>query len=152
MFGSYLFKVWCIFPKAPWDSGRYAFRLNSFVFNLIDAKLAEINETYNWILIWLSCFRKTHNSKTKIVRALIIVLVLIFLSGMAIEKRVVIYIFPYLVLGSVLTQSTITLLEDYSKAGMGRSRATRMFWFGFHITRKMLPDQQFLATSRLIFD
>jgi hypothetical protein len=58
---------------------------------------------------------------------LIIVLVLIFLSGMAIEKRVVIYIFPYLVLGSVLTQSTITLLEDYSKAGMGRSRATRMF-------------------------
>jgi cyclopropane fatty-acyl-phospholipid synthase-like methyltransferase len=30
---------------------RYAFRLNRFVFNLIDAKLAEINETYNWILI-----------------------------------------------------------------------------------------------------
>ena len=38
---------------------------------------------------------------------------------MAIEKRVVIYIFLYLVLGSVLTQSTITLLEDYSKAGIG---------------------------------
>jgi hypothetical protein len=46
---------------------------------------------------------------------------------MAIEKRVAIYIFPYLVLGSGLTQSTITLLEDNSKAGMGRSRATRMF-------------------------
>jgi hypothetical protein len=46
---------------------------------------------------------------------------------MAIEKRVVIYIFPYLVLGSGLTQSTVTLLEDYSKAGMGRSRTTRIF-------------------------
>jgi hypothetical protein len=51
--------------------------------------------TYNWILIWLSCFRKTHYSQTKIVRAFIIVLALIFLSGMAIEKRVAIYIFPY---------------------------------------------------------
>ena len=70
---------------------------------------------------------KTHKSKTKIVRALLIVLALIFLSGMAIEKRVAIYIFPYLVLGSGLTQSTITLLEDNSKAGMGRSRAIRMF-------------------------
>jgi hypothetical protein len=76
---------------------------------------------------------------------------------MAIEKRVeehIIvskYIFPYLVLGSGLTQSTITLLEDYSKAGTGRSGATRKFWFGFHITRQMLQDQQFLATSRLIF-
>ena len=46
---------------------------------------------------------------------------------MAIEKRVVIHIFPYLVLGSGLPQSTITLLEDYSKVGMGLSRATRMF-------------------------
>jgi hypothetical protein len=70
---------------------------------------------------------KTHKSTTKIVRALIIVLALIFLSGMAIEKRVVIHIFPYLVLRSGLSQSTITLLEDYSKAGTGLSRATRMF-------------------------
>jgi hypothetical protein len=46
---------------------------------------------------------------------------------MAIEKRVVIYVFPYLVLGSGLTQSTITLLDDYSKAGMGTSQATRKF-------------------------
>jgi hypothetical protein len=46
MFASYLFKVWCILSKAPRDSGRYAFRLNSFVFNLIDAYLAEINETF----------------------------------------------------------------------------------------------------------
>ena len=46
---------------------------------------------------------------------------------MAIENRVAIYIFPYLVLGSGPTQSTITLLENYSKAGMDRSRATRMF-------------------------
>ena len=51
------------------------------------------------------------------VRALIIVLALIFLSGMAIEKRVEAhiivskYIFPYLVLGSSLTQSTTTLLK-----------------------------------------
>ena len=56
------------------------------------------------------------------VRALIIVLALIFLSGMAIEKRVEAhiivskYIFPYLVLGSSLTQSTTTLLKNYSKA------------------------------------
>jgi hypothetical protein len=70
---------------------------------------------------------------------------------MAIEKRVVIYIFPYLVLGSDLTQSTITLLDDYSNAGMGLSRATRKFLFGFHIARQMLQDQPFLATSRLIF-
>ena len=70
---------------------------------------------------------------------------------MAIEKRVVIYIFPYLVLVSGLTQSTITLLEDYSKAGIGRSRTTRMFFFGFHITRQMLQDQQILAMSSLIF-
>jgi hypothetical protein len=46
---------------------------------------------------------------------------------MSIEKRVAIYIYHYLVLGSGLTQSTITLLEDYSKASMARSRATRMF-------------------------
>jgi hypothetical protein len=58
-------------------------------------------------------------------RALIIVLTLIFLSGMAIEKRVEVhiivskYIFSYLVLGSSLTQSTMTLLKDYSKAGTG---------------------------------
>ena len=56
------------------------------------------------------------------VRALIIVLALIFLSGMAIEKRVEAhiivskYIFLYLVLGSSLTQSTTTLLKNYSKA------------------------------------
>ena len=57
---------------------------------------------------------------------------------MAIEKRVEVhiivskYIFPYLVLGSSLTQSTITqstmtLLKDYSKAGTGWSGATRKF-------------------------
>ena len=52
---------------------------------------------------------------------------------MAIEKRVEVhiivskYIFPYLVLGSSLTQSTMTLLKDYSKASSGRSGATRKF-------------------------
>ena len=46
---------------------------------------------------------------------------------MAIEKREAMHIFPYLVLGSSLPQSTITLLEDYSKVGMGLRRATRMF-------------------------
>jgi hypothetical protein len=52
---------------------------------------------------------------------------------MAIEKRVEVhiivskYIFPYLVLGSSLTESTIALLKDYSKAGTGRSGATRKF-------------------------
>jgi hypothetical protein len=76
---------------------------------------------------------------------------------MAIEKRVEVhiivskYIFSYLVLGSSLTQSTMTTLKDYSKAGTGWSGATRKFWFGFHITWQMLQDQQFLATSRLIF-
>ena len=45
---------------------------------------------------------------------------------MAIEKRVEVhiifskYIFPYLVLGSSLTESTMVLLKDYSKAGTGR--------------------------------
>jgi len=68
---------------------------------------------------------KTHKSTSKIVRALIIVLALIFLSGMAIEKRVEAHIivskyrFPYLVLGSGPTQSTITLLKDHSKEGTG---------------------------------
>jgi uncharacterized membrane protein len=53
--------------------------------------------------------RKTHQSKTKIVRALIIVLALLFLSEMAIEERVEAhiivskYIFPYLVLGERLS-------------------------------------------------
>ena len=52
---------------------------------------------------------------------------------MAIEKRVKVhiivskYIFPYLVLRSSLTQSTMTLLKDYSKAGTGRRGATRKF-------------------------
>jgi hypothetical protein len=75
---------------------------------------------------------------------------------MTIEKRVEAHIifskyrFPYLVLGSDPIQSTLTLLEDYSKAGTVRSGATRMFWFGFHIIRQMLQDQQFSATSRLI--
>jgi hypothetical protein len=35
------------------------------------------------------------------------------------------YIFPYLALGSSLTQSTMTQLKEYSKAGTGRSGATR---------------------------
>ena len=67
------------------------------------------------------------------VRVLIIVLVLIFPSGMAIEKRVEAHIivskyrFSYLVLGSGPTQSTITLLKDSSKEGTGRSGVTRMF-------------------------
>jgi hypothetical protein len=61
------------------------------------------------------------------------------------------YIFPYLFLGSSLTQSTMTQLKEYSKAGTGRSGGTRKFWFDFHITRQMLQDQQFLATSGLIF-
>ena len=49
---------------------------------------------------------KTHKSKNRIVRTLIIVLALIFLSKMAIEKRVEAHIIfskyrcPYLVLGS----------------------------------------------------
>ena len=52
---------------------------------------------------------------------------------MTIEKRVEAHIifskyrFPYLVLGSDPIQSTLTLLEDYSKAGTVRSGATRMF-------------------------
>jgi hypothetical protein len=70
--------------------------------------------------------------KNKIVRALIIILALIFLSGMAIEKRVEAHIivskygFPYLASGSGSTQSTITLLKDSSKEGTDRSGATRM--------------------------
>jgi hypothetical protein len=70
---------------------------------------------------------KTHKSENKIVRALIIVLALIFLSGMAIEKRVEAHIivskyrFPYLVLGSG------------------------------PITWQMLQDQQLSGTPRLIF-
>ena len=52
---------------------------------------------------------------------------------MAIEERVEAhiivskYIFPYLVLGSSLTQSAMTILKDYSKADTGRNGATRMF-------------------------
>ena len=52
---------------------------------------------------------------------------------MAIEKRVEAHIivskniFPYLVLGSSLTQSTMTLLKDFSNTGTGRSGATRKF-------------------------
>jgi hypothetical protein len=55
-----------------------------------------------------------------------------FLSGMALEKQVEAHIkvskyrFPYLVLGSGTTQSTITLLKDSSKEGTGRSGVTRM--------------------------
>jgi hypothetical protein len=43
MCSSYFVKVWWTLSKDPWDSGRYALDLNCFVFNLIDAKLAEIN-------------------------------------------------------------------------------------------------------------
>ena len=76
---------------------------------------------------------------------------------MAIEKRVEAHIifskyrFPYLVWGSGPIQSTMTLLKDYSKADTNRSGATRMFWFGFHITRLMSQNQQFSATFRFIF-
>ena len=88
-------------------------------------------------LIWLNCFRKNHKSKTKIVKALVIVLALILLSGMASGKRVEAHIivsnyrFPYLILGSGPTQSRITLLKESSKAGTGRSVAAWMFCFGF---------------------
>ena len=61
------------------------------------------------------------------------------------------YRFPLLALGSGSTQSTLTLLKDYSKDGTDRSGATRMVWFGFPINLQMLQDQQFSATSRLIF-
>ena len=80
-------------------------------------------------LISQNCFRKTHKSKNKIVKALIIVLALIFLSGMASGKRVEAHIivstyrFAYLVLESGPAQSTITLLKKSSKAGTGRSVA-----------------------------
>ena len=80
-------------------------------------------------LIRLNCFRKTHKRKTKIVKALIIVLALIFLSGIASGKRVEAhnivsnYRFPYLFLGSGPTQSTITLLKESSKTSKGRSVA-----------------------------
>jgi hypothetical protein len=53
----------------------------------------------------------------KIVRALIIVLALIFLSGMALEKQVEAHIkvskyrFPYLVLGSGTIQSTMPVVK-----------------------------------------
>jgi hypothetical protein len=123
---------------STWDLRCYALDLNGFVLNL-------------------SCFWKTHKSKNKIVRALIIILALIFLSGMAIEKRVEAHIivskywFPYLASGSGSTQSTITLLKDYSKEGTDRSGATRMLWIGFTITPQMLQYQQLSATSRLIF-
>ena len=88
-------------------------------------------------LIWLNWFRKTHKRKTKIVKALIIVLALIFLSGIASGKRVEAHIivsnyrFTYLSLESGPAQSTITLLKESSKAGTGRSVAAWMFWFGF---------------------
>jgi hypothetical protein len=88
-------------------------------------------------LIWQNCFRKTHKSKYKIVKALVIVLALIFLSGIAsgkgVEAHIIVsnYRFPYLVLESGPTQSTITLLKESSKAGTGRSVAAWMFWFGF---------------------
>ena len=56
-------------------------------------------------------------------------LALVFLRGIASGKRVEAHIivsnyrFPYLVLGSGPTQSTITLLKESSKAGKGRSVA-----------------------------
>jgi hypothetical protein len=63
----------------------------------------------------------------------ILVLALIFLSGMALEKQVEAHIkvskyrFPYLVLGSGTIQSTMPVLKDDSKTGTGRSGATHMF-------------------------
>ena len=56
-------------------------------------------------------------------------LALVFLSEIASGKRVEAHIivsnyrFPYLVLGSGPTKSTITLLKESSKAGKGRSVA-----------------------------
>jgi hypothetical protein len=61
------------------------------------------------------------------------VLALIFLGGIAIEKRVEAHIivstyrFPYLFIGRGLIQSTIILLKDSSKEGSRRSGVTRMF-------------------------
>jgi hypothetical protein len=61
------------------------------------------------------------------------------------------YVFPYLVFGSGPTQSTRTLLKDSSKESTYRSGATRKLLIISPITRQMLKDQQFSATSRLIF-
>ena len=111
-----------------------------------------IGSSFDWVV-----FRRPTKEKNKIVRTLIIIVALIFLSGMAIEKRVephIIvskYMFPYLASGSGSTQSTITLLKDSSKEGTDRSGATRMLWIGFTITPPMLQDQHFSATSSLIF-
>jgi hypothetical protein len=46
-----------------------------------------------------------------------------------VEAHIIIskYILPYVVLGSSLTQSTMTQLKEYSKAGAGRSGVTRKF-------------------------
>ena len=77
-------------------------------------------------LIRLNCFRKTHKSKTKIVKALVIVLALILLSGMTSGKRVEAhiivssYIFPYLVVGSGPTVKN-NPTERIFKSRYGRS-------------------------------
>jgi hypothetical protein len=41
--------------------------------------------------------------------------------------------------------------ERLFKNGYGPEWSSRMFWFGFHITRLMSQDQQFSVASRLIY-
>ena len=59
-------------------------------------------------------------------------------SGKREEAHIIVsnYRFPYLVLGSGPTQSRITLLKEYSKAGTGRSVAACMFCFGFPLLHR----------------
>jgi hypothetical protein len=77
-----------------------------------------------WFVIdWtLGCLNNLQQDNAKIVKALVIVLALILLSGMTSGKRVEAhiivssYIFPYLVLGSGPTQSRITKAKTITKA------------------------------------
>ena len=81
-------------------------------------------------------------------RALTMFLVLIFLSGMAFEKRVEAhfivsrYSWPDLVLGKVPTQSKNILLKGLSKVSMGCKWAFGIVWLAFPIVWQVWQDLQ----------
>jgi len=103
---------------------------------------------------WSDCIDLGSPTNVKnLIRALTIVGVLIFLSGIASGKRVDVhmivnkYAFPVLVFGKGPTQSIRTLLKGSSKAGIGRSGAGGIFWLGLPTTWHIWHDLQYSATS-----
>ena len=133
------FKVWWILLRAHWLSGRYTDDLYCLISSSWITCLKTPDIKFEHWSDWTSLGRPT--KVNYLIRASPIVLVLIFLKGIASWKRVEAHILvTRLGFGNGPTQFIMILLKDSSNVGMRCNPAWGMTWLGFPNTWQVWQD------------